>query len=160
MPSFAKRLLEHWDLLASPILYLSLYLKKHQNEYYDRLSAVRTNGDWEGWTQFFLEAVAASADEAVKTISVLFKLVSRDRTTVLAHPSMSVAAVRLFEFLPKHPIVTTASVMRLLGITKPTAGRAIDTLVQTGVLHETTGKKRDRTYAYKEYLALLGSKEG
>ena len=149
-------LLEHWGLLTSPILYLSLYLKQHQNEYYDRLSAVRTNGDWEGWTEFFLEAVAASADEAVNMISVLFKLVSRDRTTVLAHPTLSVAAVRLFEFLPRHPMVTTASVMQLLDITKPTAGRAIEVLVQIGVLHETTGKKRDRTYVYREYLALLG----
>lgn len=149
-------LLEHWGLLTSPILYLSLYLKQHQNEYYDRLSAVRTNGDWEGWTQFFLEAVASSADEAVNMISVLFKLVSRDRTTVLAHPTLSVAAVRLFEFLPRHPMVTTASVMQLLDITKPTAGRAIEVLVQIGVLHETTGKKRDRTYVYREYLALLG----
>ena len=149
-------LLERWGFLASPILYLSLYLKQNQNEYYDRLSAVRTNGDWEGWTKFFLEAVAASADEAVKTIGALFKLVSRDRTTVLAHPTTSVAAVRLFEFLPKHPVVTTVRVMQLLEITKPTAGRAIEALVQTGVLRETTGKKRDRTYVYREYLALLG----
>ena len=54
--------------MTSPILYLSLYLKRHQSEYYDRLSSVRTKGDWEGWTTFFLEGVAASADEATKTM--------------------------------------------------------------------------------------------
>lgn len=152
-------LLEHWGLLASPILYLSLYLKRHQSEYYDRLSAVRTEGDWEGWTKFFLAGVAASADEAVKTMGALFDRVARDRTQVLAQPTLSVAAARLFEFLPRHPMVTTASVMRLLEITKPTAGRAIDTLVKAGILSETTGKKRDRTYAYREYLALLGDRD-
>lgn len=50
--------------------------------------------------------------------------------------------------------------MQLLDITKPTAGRAIDAMVQTGVLHESTGKKRDRTYIYREYLALLGESQG
>jgi Fic family protein len=44
---------EHWDLLAEPLLYLSGYLKKHQAEYYRRLSIIRTEGDWESWVSFF-----------------------------------------------------------------------------------------------------------
>ena len=42
-------LLRHWGLLSRPLLYLSLFLKTHRREYYRRLDAVRTNGDWEGW---------------------------------------------------------------------------------------------------------------
>jgi Fic family protein len=52
-------LMEHWGLLAEPLMYVSGYLKTHQAEYYRRLSAVRTEGDWEGWVAFFLEGVAA-----------------------------------------------------------------------------------------------------
>jgi Fic family protein len=63
--------------------------------------------------------------------------------------------VRLFERLPRHPILTVASVVRLLDTTKPTAGRAIDALVDAGVLLETTGKKRNRSFAYQAYLDLL-----
>ncbi len=151
-------LLEHWGLLNAPLLYLSFYLKQHQNEYYDRLSAVRTTGDWEGWTTFFLQGVAATADEAVRTIAALFNLVARDRVKVLKHPTMSIAAARLFELLPKHPMVTTATVMRLLNTTKPTAGRAIEALVKVGILNETTGKKRDRFYVYRKYLEHLGDR--
>ena len=41
-------LLEHWQLLPEPLMYLSGYLKQHQSMYYQRLSAIRTHGDWEG----------------------------------------------------------------------------------------------------------------
>jgi len=55
----------------------------------------------------------------------------------------------------RHPIVTVASVMRFVETTKPTAGRAIDLLVATGVLVETTGKRRDRSFVYRSYLDRL-----
>jgi hypothetical protein len=45
--------------------------------------------------------------------------------------------------------------MTLVDSTKPTAGKAIDLLVRTGVLRETTGKKRDRSFVYHEYLERL-----
>jgi len=46
-------LIEKWGLLSSPRLYVSLGLKRHQHEYYERLSRVRTHGNWEGWIEFF-----------------------------------------------------------------------------------------------------------
>ena len=61
-------LFEHWGLLTEPLMYLSGYLKQHQSEYYRRLSAIRTEGDWESWVAFFLEGVASAADEAERNI--------------------------------------------------------------------------------------------
>jgi Fic family protein len=148
-------LLEHWKLLTKPILYLSLFFKRHRDEYYRRLNAVRVDGDWEGWLEFFLDGVATVASEAVASARELFALVATDRTHVLAHDGMSLVALRVFELLPRHPIVTSASVMKLVETTKPTAGRAIDLLVAAGVLVETTGKKRDRAWAYQGYLDRL-----
>lgn len=148
-------LLEHWKLLTKPLLYLSLFFKRHREEYYHRLNAVRVDGDWEGWLDFFLEGVATIADEAVASARELFALVATDRMRVLAHAGMSVVALRLFELLPRHPIVTGASVMKLVETTKPTAGRAIELLAAAGVLIETTGKKRDRAWVYQGYLDRL-----
>ncbi len=148
-------LLEHWKLLTRPLLYLSLFFKRHRDDYYRRLNAVRVDGDWEGWLDFFLDGVATVADEAVASARELFALVAADRTRVLAHEGMSVVALRLFELLPRHPIMTVASVMKLAETTKPTAGRAIELLVGTGVLVETTGKKRDRSFVYRGYLDRL-----
>jgi Fic family protein len=148
-------LLEHWKVLTKPLLYLSLFFKRHRDDYYRRLNAVRVDGDWEGWLDFFLDGVATIADEAVASARELFALVVADRARVLTHKGTSVVALRLFELLPRHPVVTVASVLKLAETTKPTAGRAIDLLVAVGVLVETTGKKRDRSFVYRVYLDRL-----
>ncbi len=148
-------LLEHWQLLSRPLLYLSLFFKRHRQEYYRRLNAVRSDGDWEGWLDFFLDGVATIADEAVATARDLFSLVNADRQRVMHHPGVNLLAVQLFELLPSRPIVTLQSVVEVLGSTKPTAVRAIDALVAAGVLAETTGRQRDRIYAYQAYLDRL-----
>ena len=148
-------LLEHWGLLQAPLLYLSLFFKRHREEYYRRLNAVRTEGDWEAWIDFFLDGVATIADEAVASARELFAIVTRDRARVLAQDNIAVSAVRLFERLPDHPVVTVANTMRLIDTSKPTATRAIQALVSAGVLVETTGRKRDRGFAYRAYIDLL-----
>lgn len=148
-------LLEHWQLLSAPLLYLSLFFKRHREEYYHRLSAVRADGDWEGWNRYFLEGVATIAAEAVESARELFAVVSGDRARMLTAPSGSLMAVRLLEALPSRPILTVAKAMELLSTTRPTAAKAVDALVDAGVLVETSGRKRDRTFAYARYLELL-----
>ena len=148
-------LMEHWKLLSTPLLYVSLGFKRHRQEYYERLNAVRANGDWEGWTSFFLECVRESADDGVATARRLFSLVGDDRRKVAEHRATTVTAMRLFELLPSHPIVTLTTAMDLLKTTQPTAGKALDALHQAGVLREITGKRRDRIYAYQAYLDVL-----
>ncbi|HEY6644116.1 Fic family protein [Povalibacter sp.] len=148
-------LLEHWQLIHQPLLYLSLFFKRHQAEYYRRLGAVRTDGDWEGWLDFFLDGVATIGEEAVTTARELFATVTSDRVHVLEAAASSVASLRLFEALPKHPIVTVASAMKILEASKPTAGRAVDALVGAGVLQEMTGRQRSRSFAYGAYMERL-----
>ncbi|MFC4350392.1 Fic family protein [Fodinicurvata halophila] len=148
-------LLEHWGLLQAPLLYLSLFFKRHREEYYRRLTAVRDEGDWEGWTDFFLDGVATIADEAVGSARDLFAVISADRRHLHSNEGSSLSAVRLFEQLPNHPVITVAAAMKLLQTSKPTASRAIETLVDAGILVEMTGRKRDRSFAYKAYIDRL-----
>lgn len=148
-------LLEHWGVLTRPLLYLSLFFKRHRAEYYRRLALVRIEGDWEGWLDFFLDGVATITAEAVATARDLFSLIATDRERLLARPETALAAVRLFELLPTNPIVTSASVMRMLTTSRPTANRAIETAVNAGILLETSGNRRDRTFAYQAYILRL-----
>jgi Fic family protein len=148
-------LLEHWKLLSAPLLYLSLFFKRHRPEYYRLLGEVRRRGDWEGWTDFFLEGVAAIADEAIATAREIFALVNADRERLLASRSASVMAIKLLEQLPLHPVVSITTVVKLLKTTKPTAGKAVQLLESLHVLAETSGKQRDRTYTYAAYLDRL-----
>jgi Fic family protein len=148
-------LLEHWQVLDVPLLYLSLYFKRHRAEYYRRLNSVRTDGDYENWLKYFLEGVAVIAEETVATTQKLFALTNADRVKVVSGRSTSIAAVRLFELLPSHPIITVAEAVKLLKTTKPTAAKAVTGLVEAGVLLETTGRRRDRAFSYEAYLSLL-----
>ena len=148
-------LLEYWQVLGVPMLYLSLYFKRHRAEYYRRLNAVQTDGDFENWLKYFLEGVAVIADETVATTKKLFALINADRIKVESGRSTSVAGVRLFELLPFHPIITVAEAVKLLKTTKPTATKAVSGLVVAGVLAETAGRRRDRAFSCEPYLSLL-----
>ena len=152
-------LLEHWGVLPAPLLYLSLALKRHQQEYYQRLLMVRTEGDWEGWLAFFLECVSETARDGVAVARRLFALIGRDRQKLMTQAGVTIPAVRLFDQLPVHPIVTLSTAIKLLRTTKPTASKAIAALTGAGILRETTGKLRDRVYAYHGYLGVLTADE-
>lgn len=148
-------LAEHWNLLDGPYLYISLGFKRHRQEYYRRLEAVRTSGDWEGWTEFFLNCVRESADDGSNAAQRMFRLVSDDRRVLTNLDSVNVSAIRLFEKLPEHPMITAAKALELTASTKPTINKAIESLMEAGILEEITGKQRDRIYAYRKYLDVL-----
>ena len=116
---------------------------------------MRRLGDWEGWTSFFLEGVAEIAEESAAAARDLYRLVARDRERVLTAKGSSLTAVRLLEILPRRPIVTIPGVVQILATTKPTAAKSVALLESLGILHETTGRKRDRAYRYAAYLDRL-----
>lgn len=145
-------LLRHWELLSRPLLYLSLFLKTHQQEYYRRLSAVRTDGDWEGWLSFFLEGVAVVAEEAIATARRLHAIISRSRARLVARDDATVMSVRLFEHLPEHPILTVNRVVGLLGCSRPAAAKALRVLEAADILHALDDRKKNRAVVFKEYL--------
>lgn len=148
-------LIEHWRLLPEPLLYLSAFLKQHQSEYYRRLSTIRTQGDWEGWVSFFLEAVAGAAREAERNIIALSSLVNTDRRRLLASTKAGTASYRLFEMLPMMPRFTVESARQKLATSFPTANAAVKVLQDLGVVVEMTGQKKNRSYSYQSYIELL-----
>jgi len=148
-------LLEHWQLLSSPLLYMSAYLKKHQTDYYRHLERVRTEGDWIGWFKFFLAGAESVALDAAQRARRLHRQVTEDRRKLLASDGVTVSAVQLFEALPDHPVISMPLVTRLLKTTKPTAGKAIHVLLGAEILKEIGERKRDRLYSYEPYVDLL-----
>ena len=150
-------LMEQWGLLSQPLVYVSAYLKQHQSEYYQRLSAVRTDGDWEGWVAFFLEGVARAADTAERGIVALASLINTDRRRLLQAPKITPASLRLFELLPLMPIFSIDQVCERLNTTFPTATAAVKTLEALGIVAEQTGQKKNRHFSYQAYVQLLSN---
>jgi len=148
-------LFEHWGLLAEPLVYLSGYLKQHQAEYYRRLSAIRTDGDWEGWVAFFLEGVAEASADAERSIIDVASLITADRKRLLGSAKAGPISYRLFELLPMMPRFSVEHVRRRLETTFPTASAAVSLLQDLGVVVELTGQKKNRIYSYQAYVELL-----
>lgn len=148
-------LLEQWGLLPEPLVYLSSYFKQNQSEYYRRLSAVRTDGDWEGWVGFFLDGVESAAQEAERGIVAVASLINADRRRLLAAPRVGAVALRLFEMLPLMPRFTIEQVRQKLDTTFPTATAAVKLLDTLGIVAEMTGQKKNRSFSYAAYVDLL-----
>lgn len=142
-------------LLSKPVIYVSYFLKKNQVEYYDRISEVRRSGNYEQWVKFFLEAVDAAAQDAVKTIEALAALHDQN-LAALPRTSRSKDNVRaLFDYLEQHPIVDIKHTAIALKVSYNTASTAIRKLAELGILRETTNAARNRVFAYEAYLELL-----
>ena len=148
-------LMEHWRLLPEPLMYLSGYLKQHQSAYYRQLSAIRTQGDWEGWVSFFLEGVADAASEAERGIVAIASLIAADRRRLLASPKAGPASYRLFEALPMMPRFTVELARQALNTSFPTANAAVKLLEDLGIVCELTGQKKNRSYSYQAYIKLM-----
>lgn len=142
-------------LLGEPLLYLSLFLKENRDEYYRLLGACRTEGDREAWVVFFLEGVAATADNAVSTARTLAYAFERDRERIRTLGRRAGSALRVHEALKARPPLLLPEVAEITGLSFPTAASGMEVLENLGIVRELTGKKRNRAFAHTEYVALL-----
>ena len=147
------------SLLREPILYLSLYFKTHRRLYYELLDRVRTEGDWEGWLEFFLEGVRETADQAAATARRIVDLFSADGRRIAGLGRASASVRRIHEFLQTNPICSIPGAADKLGISAPTVAKSFAHMQKLGTLREITGKRRRRLFAYDRYLAILNAGE-
>jgi len=147
-------LLMHRGVLHRPLLYLSVYLKENRAEYYDRLTAIRRRGDWEGWLKFFLRGVAQTAAEATETAQRIFELRERHRSRVLdAHLGSN--GLKLLSLLFASPLVNVKFVSARIDVSFATANKLIARFEELGLVTEITGQKRSRRFRYDPYLRLF-----
>ncbi|QSV46991.1 Fic family protein [Geobacter benzoatilyticus] len=145
----------HDQVLEKPLLYLSLFFKKHRQEYYERLNAVRRDGDWEGWIKYYLQGVYEISKQATDAAKAIMDLIAADRQKVAGLGKAAPTALALLELLYRRPYVTIPYVARELDISSPAAGKAVNNLVTLGILTEVSGKKRDRVFLHEYYLAII-----
>lgn len=148
-------LLCHDGVLPQPLLYLSLFLKKHRSTYYELLQRVRTHGTWEEWLDFFLQGVEETANQAADTASRLLQVFQQDRARLHALGRKGASAIKLHDILQKQPVITVTRLVAKFGFTAPTANTALVVLVDQGIVREITGHRRNRVFSYTEYLRTL-----
>jgi Fic family protein len=142
-------------LLREPLLYLSLYFKEHRATYYELLNAVRLSGDWEGWLEFFADAVQYSATQATASAKRLLALAAGDTQRIAGRGRAAASALAVHQVLQHRPIATAASLTTATGLTPATVNKALVHLGRIGVVAELTGKLRGRVFSYASYAEIL-----
>lgn len=145
------------QVLNKPVLYLSYYFKRHRQEYYERLQAVRDQGSWEDWLEFFLRGIVSVSEQATRTARRVLDLREEHRRGIT--DSLGRAAGnghRVLEHLYENPIVSVNQVKELIGTTYQAANDLVGRMVDGGILREYTGQVRNRKFMYDKYINLFG----
>lgn len=143
-------------ILKDPLLYLSVFFKKHRQTYYEHLQQVRLTGDWEAWLLFFVDAITATATQAVATAQQLNRLLVTDKTKLVQLGRLAGSANQILEALFTQPIVSINLLVEKTGLTPATIGKALDAMENIiGLVRELTGQKRNRIYTYSAYIEIL-----
>jgi Fic family protein len=145
----------HDGALSQPLLYPSLYLKQHRQEYYRLLNEVRLSGNWEAWLEFFAEAMQAAATEARESARRIVGRLETDRLAIAGLGRASTSARRVHQALQRRPILTAAQVGEQTGYSPATVYKALTHLQELGVVEELTARRRGRIFAYMPYIAIL-----
>lgn len=141
-------------ILNHETLYISYFLKRNRIEYYDRLSEVRNKGNYEQWIKFFLSAVHESAQDAINTAQALIKLRDRDHTKLKTLKAVK-STLKVFDYLLQSPIIDITKTASTLNMSYNTTAAAVTKLVELGILKQTENVRRNRVFAYEDYLVIL-----
>lgn len=145
-------------LLKEPILYPSYYFKKHRLAYYQHLDKVRSEGDFEGWIEFFLTAIAASSEDAYQKAKAIEKLENDIQKTIHTNNKFykkQLLANHAIQLLFQYPIIGVGDLAKHLNKTYNTTHHLINHFTQLGWLSEITEQKRNKLYRFAPYLKLL-----
>ncbi|MDR1603177.1 MAG: Fic family protein [Gracilibacteraceae bacterium] len=142
-------------VISTPVLYISYFLKRNRIEYYDRLTYVRAEGDYEQWVNFFLSAIKESAEDAIAAIDKLSALHMTNTELVACMGRSAKTLKKVFSYLEEHPIIEIKKTAAALGISFNTVASAINRLLEAGILVQTENVRRNRTFSYEAYLGIL-----
>ena len=143
-------------ILEKPTLYLSDFFERNRLEYYDSLTRARKKNDLAGWIRFFLTGVIETSENSIRTferISVLRQKLEAEKIPMLGKRAKT--GQEMLKLLYTHPVIDREAIEKNLDLSTSTASRLLDDFVNLGILHETTGYRRNRRYAFSEYLGIF-----
>ncbi|MBO6231979.1 MAG: Fic family protein [Ruminiclostridium sp.] len=142
-------------VLSTPALYISYFLKKNRIEYYDRMTEVRSKGNYEQWVKFFLTAIYECSQDAIRTVDELTALHEKNEKKVTDMKRAAKNTMSVFRYLEKNPIIDIGKTSEALELSFNTVSSAINRLIDEGIVIQTENAARNRTFAYEEYLQIL-----
>ncbi|VAW98505.1 Fic domain protein, Pden_3305 type [hydrothermal vent metagenome] len=149
-----------FGLLHKPALYLSDFFERNKTAYVDHLMAVREANNMKAWLVFFLHGMRETAENSIQVFKDILLLKARLEQEVLPHfgTRRQANAQKLMQYLYQSPFVNIKQVAQLLTVNINTAAAMVDDFVKHGILNELTGKRRNRTFCFSEYVLIFSRK--
>jgi Fic family protein len=147
-------LLASWNVLPEPLLYRSAFFEQHLDEYRNRLWQVSCNCDWTGWVEFFLEGVVTEARDAAERARRVLKLREEYRQLLQTRKGSN-TPLALVDFLFRSPFVTTRIAADVCEVTYNSGKKAVEKLVEAGILFEHHKRDWNKIYYSKPILEIL-----
>jgi Fic family protein len=142
--------------LSKPTLYLSDFFEKNKSLYYDNLTRVRTHNDLTHWLKFFLVGVIETSKNSIQTFRDIITLKEHIEKDILPVMGRKAPVTRkLIDKLYQQPVTNPGRIGKQLGISKPSANSLVRNLEELGVLKKLTGFKRNRVFAFWEYMEIF-----
>ncbi len=141
--------------IERPLFYLSLFFKSHRSQYYELLQDTRTSGDWEAWLKYFLKGVRDTSDQAVFTAKRILEMFDADRKKIETLGRAANSVLRIHRVMQRNPLISVPKAAKAAGMTKPTAGAAIQRLIELEIVRQVTPRKASRLFSYDAYLSIL-----
>ena len=142
-------------MLNKSCLYISDYIERNKDEYYDCLTRVRTQNDMIGWIKFFLTAVIETSKIAKDKFKKVVEFTMEMDRKILNMTVKPENAKKVLDVLYDEPAVNRKKLVELTGITESTIKNIINNFVDKGILVETTGYTRNQIFKFKKYTDLF-----
>jgi len=143
------------NILHKPTLYISKFIKRNQQAYYDCLSNIHIKGDYESWIKFFLTGVIETAKEAVEIARYITVLRENDLHKISVLGRTSENAMAIYEGLFDKPTISIEEAMAKLDISAATGGRLLERLCEEGILTNLDNRKRKKVFVYQNYIDVF-----
>lgn len=121
-------------VLSEPTLTVSPWFEARRSAYYDRLLAVSTHHDWDGFVHFFARGLQAAADATRSEMVALVAVQGELRQVVQSSPLRAGSAQAVVDLAVANPTFTVRKVEAELGLSYGRANKIVAQLVDLGVL--------------------------
>ena len=142
-------------MLQKSCLYISDYIERNKDTYYDMLTRVRTRNDMIGWIKFFLEAVIETSKIAKEKFRRVVKLTMEMDKIVFELSVRSDNAKKVIDALYNEPVINRKKLCELTNIKESTIKNIINCFLDNNIIVETTGYSRNQIFTFKKYTDLF-----
>lgn len=142
-------------MLEKSCLYISDYIERNKDTYYDMLTRVRTHNDMIGWIKFFLEAVIETSKTAKEKFRKVVELTMKMDKVIMDLPIKAENAKKVVDVLYNEPIINRKKLMEITDIKSSTLKDTVNVLLENNIIVETTGYSRNQVFAFQNYIDLF-----